>query len=250
MVKNIPDIEVRNLSFSYSDGIQALDRVAFTVMPEEKVFILGPNGAGKSTLLLALLGFLNHSGEIIIKGEELTRDNIKEIRSKIGIVFQEPDDQIFMPSVYEDVLFGAKARFDEHKAEILAKKAVELTNLKGFETRLAHHLSYGERKRVAIASVLAMDPEIILFDEPTSNLDLKHKKLLTEILKTINKTMLIATHDMKLAVELADRIIIIKNGRIIADGNSYEILSDEELLLSANLEKPCDCEMRKLESRL
>lgn len=243
-------IEVRNLNFAYEDGVQALKSVNFEVFENERVFIIGPNGAGKSTLFNSLLGFLNFSGDIRIYGIPVRKENLKKIRSLVGIVFQDPDDQIFMPTVYEDVFFGPKIRFGEEEARNKTAQAMETTGLTGFENRLAHHLSFGEKKRVAIAGVLAMQPKVILLDEPTSNLDHRHRRILVDTLKKIQSTLVIATHDMKLVCELADRVIILNSGRLIAQGKASEILTNPKVLNDADLEPPCECELKRLLSRI
>lgn len=243
-------LTVENVKFKYPDGTQALKGVSFTVNKGEKTFIIGPNGAGKSTLFLSILGFLRFEGKIEVDNTRVSPETAKEIRSKVGIVFQDPDDQIFMPSVWEDVIFGARLRFTKETAEKNAKEAMQTVGLLGFENRAAHHLSFGEKKRVAIAGVLAMRPEIILLDEPTSNLDHLHRKHLIETLKNIESTLLIATHDIKLVCELADRIIILKDGKTFAEGLPLEVLFNKKLLNDAHLEQPCECDLKKLLSRL
>lgn len=247
---NAPAVEVKNLSCRYSDGTLALSDVSFSISKGERVFIIGPNGAGKSTLFLCLLGFLPYTGYASVAGFKVIKENLKKIRSKAGIVFQDPDDQIFMPSVYEDVFFGAGARYPEEKASKLVEEALEITGLKGFENRLAHHLSFGEKKRVAIAGVLATRPEVIMLDEPTSNLDHRHRSFLIETLNKLESTLIIATHDMNLVVRLAERVIILFKGQILADGKPEKILTDKELLRSAWLEPPCECELNMLFNRL
>lgn len=243
-------IEIKNLSFSYADGIKALENVNLCVYERERVFVIGPNGAGKSTLFSCILGFLNFEGEIIVSGIPVKKENLKDIRSKIGIVFQDPDDQIFMPSVEEDVLFGARSKFTEEEAQANAREAMQITGLLGLEKRLAHHLSFGEKKRVSIAGVLAMKPEIILLDEPTSNLDHRHRKHLIDTLIKIHGTLVIATHEMRLVCEMADRVVILNEGKILAEGDPREILANKKLLETAYLEPPCECDMNKLFSRI
>lgn len=243
-------IEAKNLSFSYEDGVPALNDVSFKVFEGERLFLIGPNGAGKSTLFSCILGFLKFNGEILVHGIPVTKENLKTVRSIVGVVFQDPDDQIFMPSVYEDIFFGAGVRFSEKEAKIHTAEAMKITGLSGFEKRLAHHLSFGEKKRVAIAGVLAMKPSIILLDEPTSNLDHQHRRFLVETLKKLESTLIIATHEMKLVCELADRVILINSGNIVAEGKAQEILTNEEILFKAGLEPPCGCELEILFSRI
>lgn len=246
----IPAVSVKNLICTYPDGIRALNDVSFEIFEGEKAFIIGPNGAGKSTLFNCLLGFLNFSGSIHIKGISLNKENLRKIREIVGIVFQDPDDQILMPTVIEDVLFGARNKFEESLAQKFAGEAMLTAGLSGFENRLAHHLSFGEKKRVAIAGVLAMKPEIILLDEPTSNLDHKHRMHLISTLEKIKSTLIVATHDMKLVCQLATRVIVLNQGKIIADGKPEAILNDRELLQKAYLDAPCSCELELLFSRI
>jgi cobalt/nickel transport system ATP-binding protein len=243
-------LAVENVEFTYPDGTQALKGISFTVNKGEKTFIIGPNGAGKSTLFLSILGFLHFRGSIKIDNISVSPETAREVRSKVGIVFQDPDDQIFMPSVWEDVVFGARLRISKETAEENAKKAMLTAGLTGFENRAAHHLSFGEKKRVAIAGVLAMKPDVILLDEPTSNLDHLHRMHLIETLRNIDSTLLVATHDMKLVCELADRIVIMKDGMTFAEGLPSEILTDTELLHKAHLEQPCECDLTRLLSRI
>jgi cobalt/nickel transport system ATP-binding protein len=247
---SIAAVEVKNLTCSYQDGTRALKNISFSVRHGERVFIIGPNGAGKSTLFLCLLGFLPFEGFASVAGLKVEKENLPAIRSKAGIVFQDPDDQIFMPSVYEDVSFGANARFDSDFAKKTVEEAIEITGLKGFEKRLAHHLSFGEKKRVAIAGVLAAKPEIIFLDEPTANLDHRHRSFLIDTLKKLDSTLIVATHDMNLVVKLAERIIVLFNGEILADGSPEKILTDKDLLELAFLEPPCQCELSLLFYRL
>lgn len=243
-------IEARDVSFTYSDGTTGLKNVSFEVNRGEKVCLIGPNGAGKSTLLLCLLGFLRFTGEIKIAGIRVEGSNLDEVRRKAGIVFQDPDDQIFMPSVIEDVLFGPRNIFKESEAHQHAQRAIEITGLEGFEKRLAHHLSFGEKKRVAIAGALAMNPEILLLDEPTSNLDHLHRNKLIFTLRKLDRTLLIATHDMNLVCDIADRIIVLSQGSIVADGAALDIITDGELLRSVHLEPPCSCTIENLRAKL
>ncbi|MCX7831861.1 MAG: energy-coupling factor ABC transporter ATP-binding protein [Actinobacteria bacterium] len=243
-------IEIRNLSYSYADGIKALENVNLTVHERERVFVIGPNGAGKSTLFSCILGFLKFEGEIIVSGIPVKKETLKNIRSTVGIVFQDPDDQIFMPSVQDDVLFGARSKFTEEEAQANAREAMQTTGLLGLEKRLAHHLSFGEKKRVSIAGVLAMKPDVILLDEPTSNLDHRHRKHLIDTLMKVDGTLVIATHEMRLVCEMADRVVILNQGKILAQGDPRDILTDKRLLETAYLEPPCECELNKLFSRI
>lgn len=241
-------IELKSVSYTYPDGNNALNEINLSVNKGESLCIIGPNGAGKSTLLLSILGFIPFEGSIKINGISVKKENLKQIRKKAGIVFQDPDDQLFMPTVIEDIMFGAKNSFSDGEAKLSAREALEIVGLEGFEKRLAHHLSFGEKKRVAIAGVLAMKPSIILLDEPTSNLDHYHRRSLLNTLKKLHQTSITATHDLAYAAEIASRIIILSEGKVIAKGDTYQILSNKKLLKSVHLEPPCDCILSELVS--
>lgn len=236
-------IVFENVKYTYPDGQDALKGVSLKIGEGETVCLIGPNGAGKSTLLLALLGFLPFVGSISVFGMEVKKKNHAEIRKNIGLVFQDPDDQLFMPSVMEDVMFGPSNHYNQLVATKLAREALKAVDLQGFENRLAHHLSYGEKKRVAIAGVLAMKPRILALDEPTSNLDHYHRRALIKTLEEIDGTKLIATHDLDFVAQAANRVAILKDGAVLAEGDTYEMLYNDRLLASAFLEKPCDCRM-------
>jgi cobalt/nickel transport system ATP-binding protein len=239
--KDSAAIVFENVSYTYPDGNPALRGLSFTVRQGTTTCVIGPNGAGKSTLLLALLGFLDVDGVITVNGVRVSKETARDIRARVGLVFQDPDDQLFMPSVFEDVAFGPRNFLSDDEAHRAAAEALEQVGLRGFERRLAHHLSFGEKKRVAIAGVLAMKPEIIALDEPTSNLDHLHRRRLIEILDRMSATLLIATHDLYFAAEIADDIVVIKDGQAIAQGPAVDILSDGDLLARAHLEAPCQC---------
>lgn len=230
-----------DVRYAYPDGQPALTGLSFTVAHGSRTCVIGPNGAGKSTLLLALLGFLDHHGSIRVHGVEVTRETAGDIRRRVGLVFQDPDDQLFMPSVLDDVAFGPRNFMREDEAEAAAHAAIEVAGLRGLERRLAHHLSFGEKKRVAIAGVLAMRPDVIALDEPTSNLDHRHRRRLIELLKSLDATQLIATHDLSFVAEVADEVVVVSSGRAIAQGPPREILADAALLARAHLEPPCRC---------
>lgn len=230
-------ITVRNLSYRFPDGAQALHRVSFSVQEKERVAVIGPNGAGKSTLLLLLAGLMAGEGEIIITGVELNRSSLKSIRSKIGLVFQNPDDQLFMPSVLDDVAYGLCARIKSAAPEAREKALEILNRMKagGLAERSTMSLSPGEKKKVALAGVLVMEPEILLLDEPTSGLDPSSRRWLMKYLSGLDKTMIFATHNLELARSLADWVILLNSGRLVADGPADEILNNESLLLDNGL---------------
>jgi cobalt/nickel transport system ATP-binding protein len=233
-------LEVRGLGFAYPDGLQALFGVNLTVSRGERVALLGPNGAGKTTLALHLNGVLSAgAGSVHVGGIELNRANLKEIRRRVAIVFQDPDDQLFMPTVREDVAFGP-ANLGVTGAELDARihDALTAVGMNEHAHRPPHHLSYGQRRRVAVATVLAMQPEILVMDEPTSNLDPAAKRELAEILQSLDLTMLMVTHDMPYALEMCERAVVMNRGTITADGRTHQILADEPLMRANRLELP------------
>ncbi len=223
-------IEMFKLNYTYPDGTRALRGITFNVKRGEKVGIVGPNGAGKSTLLLHLNGIIMNSG-VRVLGLELKRENLPMIRSKVGLVFQDPDNQLFMPTVFEDVAYGP-LNMGLDKEQVLRKvdEALKQVDMSTFAGRLSHHLSFGEKKRVSIATVLSMDTEILVLDEPTSNLDPKHRRGLIEFLNQQAITMIIASHDREMILETCQRVILLDKGYIAADGPSGEILNNKELL--------------------
>ncbi len=230
-------IKVKNLSYAYPDGNKALENISFSIKKNESVALIGPNGAGKSTLLLALTGLIKGKGEIHINGFKLNSQNQTEVRQKIGLVFQDPDDQLFMPTVYDDVAFGPLS-YQVHPEEVKNRvdRALEQVGLSSFAHRSPHHLSLGEKKRISIATVLSHLPEILLLDEPTSNLDHKSRRELIELLKELKITKLIATHDIFFAYEVTDRCFLIYQGSIVATGETRQLLNNEKLLNRYDLE--------------
>lgn len=232
-------LQVHDLHFSYHDGLAALRGVSFDMCEGEKVALVGPNGAGKSTLMLHLNGILNGHGEVTVGGNHLTRDNLPLIRSMVGLVFQNPDDQLFSPTVFDDVAFGPlHMGLPMGEIEARVKAALEAVRMSSFRDRLSHHLSVGEKKRIAIATVLSMDPQILVLDEPSAGLDPRARRTLINLLRELPITMLVSTHDMRLVEELFPRTIVMDEGQIVADGKTKDILQDEELLTAHGLEKP------------
>jgi cobalt/nickel transport system ATP-binding protein len=236
-------IEVSNLKYSYPDGKEALRGISFAVDEGECLGLVGPNGSGKSTLLLHLNGILPESVDgstaVAIHGNEISANTINSIRREVGLMFQDPDDQLFCPTVYEDVAFGPQQfGFPEEKTKATVLRALAAAGLSGFEKRSPHHLSIGEKRRVCLAGVLACKPKVLALDEPTSNLDPRGKRDLHEILKSLPVTKVIATHDLEMVVELCARTIVLDNGLIVADGPTAELLGNEELMLRHGLEKP------------
>jgi cobalt/nickel transport system ATP-binding protein len=234
-------IHVNNLTFAYPDGRLALDNVSLVVAPNEKVALVGPNGAGKSTLMLHLNGILRSPhGTIEIGGLALTDANLGQIRAWLGLVFQNPDDQLFSPRVYQDVAFGP-LHMGLPSAEVQARvaRALDAVGMTGYADRLSYHLSAGEKKRIAIATVLSMDPQILVMDEPTAGLDPRARRSLIRLLASLDQqTMLISTHDMRLANELCTRTVVLDDGRVVADGPTDVILFDADLMEQHGLEIP------------
>ncbi len=232
-------LDIQDLHFSYPDGRKALRGVSLFINPGEKTALVGPNGSGKSTLLLHLNGILRGEGEVHVCGKELTDDSLRQIRASVGLVFQDPDDQLFSQSVYEDVAFGP-LYMDLPKEEVAQKvrQALEDVGMAGSEERVPHHLSEGEKKRVAIATVLSMDPEVLVLDEPTAGLDPRGRRELIQLLRGLPQTMLVATHDMRMVAELFERTVIIDEGKVVGDGPTAKILAEHHLLEKHGLEAP------------
>lgn len=231
-------VEVENLSFSYPDGHRALRDVSLSVAPGEKVALLGPNGAGKSTLILHLNGILRvQSGSVCVAGITVGEKTLGRVRAAVGLVFQNPDDQLFSPTVFDDVAFGPIYQgLPEAEVKALVREALAAVGMDDYAHRVSHHLSTGEKKRIAIASVLSMRPEILVLDEPTAGLDPRARRGLINLIRDLPQTMLIATHDIRMVVELFQRSVIMDAGAIVADGPSEHILADEMLLAAHGLE--------------
>lgn len=231
-------LDVRALYFHYPDGHTALNGAALTLRAGEKVALVGPNGAGKSTLMLHLNGILRaHSGEIWVNGLPLTSRNLPQIRAMVGLVFQNPDDQLFSPTVFDDVAFGP-LHMGLPEAEVRARVDLALAQvgMQAYRERLSHHLSVGEKKRIAIATVLAMSPVLLVLDEPSAGLDPRARRSLIHLLRDLPQTMLVSTHDMALVAELFPRMVIMDEGRIVADGDTTSLLADSTLLEAHGLE--------------
>ena len=229
-------VQIENLCFSYPDGTRALEAVSLDIYQGEKVALIGPNGAGKSTLLLHLNGVFFCNGNIQILGMKPDKKNLKSIRQKVGLVFQNPDDQLFCPTVFDDVAFGARnLNLPQEQVAHRVQQALEAVGLAGFEQHSAFHLSFGEKKRVSIATVLAMDSQILALDEPTSNLDPRGKKDIVKLLRKIGGTQIIVTHDLSLVRNLCDRTVVLSKGKKVADGATEEILNDQVFLESHDL---------------
>ncbi len=237
---SVPVLDLSGVRFEYPDGHRALDGVDLHVHPGERVALLGPNGAGKTTLVLHLNGILvPQSGSVTVSGLPVSRENLAEIRRRVGLVFQDPDDQLFMPTVRADVGFGPSnlgLRGPELDARVAA--ALEQVGMLDFIDRPPHHLSFGQRRRVAVATVLAMEPSILVLDEPSSNLDPASRRELAEIVTRLPVTVLMVTHDLPYAAQLCERAVILSGGRIVADGRTAAILGDQDLLAANRLELP------------
>ncbi len=238
-----PAAEVRDLRFGYGDAPDALRGVSFSIAPGECVGIVGPNGAGKSTLLLHLNGILPEEpgaeAAILIDGQPITRANLPEVRRSVGLLFQDPDDQIFCPTVFEDVAFGpAQLGVSEPELGRIVRAALSQVRLDGFEQRLPHHLSLGEKRRVCLAGVLACEPKILVLDEPTAGLDPRGRRELIALLGSLPATRIVASHDLDMVVALCSRVIVLDRGAVVASGPTVEVLSDEALMLAHGLERP------------
>ncbi len=231
-----------NLTVQYngSDTAYALHNVSFSVKQGERIALIGANGAGKSTLLLTLVGVLAaQSGEVVVENTPLKNETLPEIRKKIGMVFQNPDDQLFMPTVYEDIAFGPRNfGVQEEKIQQKMDQVLQDLGILSLKDRMAHKLSGGEKRMVALAGILIMDPSVLLLDEPSSFLDPRARRRLVEKLNGLPQTMLMTTHDLDMALDLCHRVILLQGGKICADGDAKQILSDADLLESCGLELP------------
>jgi cobalt/nickel transport system ATP-binding protein len=233
-------VELEHVHFTYPDGFEALHGIDLAIARGEKVALVGPNGAGKSTLMLHLNGiYLPSHGRVRIGGVMVSRQSVKRIRAEVGIVFQDPDDQLFSPTVFDDVAFGP-LHMGVPEVEIHGRvdRALAAVGMSGLERRLPHHLSVGQRKRVALATVLSMDPSVLAFDEPSAGLDPRGRRELIGLLRSLSQTLVVSTHDMRLVQEVFPRTVIMDGGRIVADGTTDTILSDDGLLEAHGLERP------------
>lgn len=238
-----PSIKVSGLAFEYPDGNAALNGVDLEIAKGERVALLGPNGAGKTTLVLHLNGILRPvAGTVAVAGRTIDsrdREGLRAVRAAVGIVFQDPDDQLFMPTVGDDVAFGpANHGLSDDELSARVDEALGLVGMQPFRDRAPHHLSFGQRRRVAVATVLAMRPEILVLDEPSSNLDPASRRELAAILRSLDTTLLMVTHDLPYAVQLCERSVVLSEGRIVADGPTVELLADADLLARNRLELP------------
>ena len=233
-------LEISELTFSYPDGRQVLNSVNLQINRGERVALLGPNGAGKTTLVMHLNGILlSDQGIVKVAGIKVDKENLFEVRKRVGLVFQDPDDQLFMTTVRDDVAFGpSNIGIQGEELNEVVDYALDQVKMKEFADRPPHHLSFGQRRRVAVATVLAMKPDILVLDEPSSNLDPASRRELAEILLNLDVTIFMVTHDLPYALEICPRAAILNNGKIVADGNTRHLLGDEELMESNRLELP------------
>jgi cobalt/nickel transport system ATP-binding protein len=233
-------VEVRDLCYAYPDGTEALKGVSFRIEHGAAVALVGANGAGKSTLLLHLNGYLSAtSGEVRIGDIPITRKTAGAARRAVGMVFQDPDDQLFMPTVAEDVAFGPlNSGLPLPEVEQRVMSGLERVGMTRVRNRAPYHLSAGEKRAVAIATVLTMSPDILVMDEPSSNLDPRSRRRLIELLRSFEHTRIIATHDLELVVDICSRVIVLDGGKVVADGPARELLNNEELMLAHGLERP------------
>jgi len=233
-------VEIEHLHYAYPDGFEALRGIDLRIARGERVALVGPNGAGKSTLMLHLNGINRPGhGSLHVAGMTVDRRNIKRIRAEVGLVFQDPDDQLFSPTVFDDVAFGPlHMGVPPDEIHRRVERALEAVGMGGFERRLPSHLSIGQRKRVSLATVLSMDPSVLVFDEPSAGLDPRGRRQLIELLRSLSQTVIVATHDMRLVADVLPRTIVMDEGLVVADGTTVEILGDAALLERHGLERP------------
>ncbi len=232
-------IEIKSFSYKYPDGTVALNDINLSIEEKEKVVLIGPNGAGKSTLMLAMAGFAKGEGEIIVNGLKVEKKNLKKIRTVIGCCFENPDDQLFMPTLFDDVAFGPlNMGFDTEQVKMRVAQALRTVGLESMAEKAPHHLSAGQKRAAAIATVLSMSPDIIALDEPDGSLDPRNREKLVALLKNLPQTLIIATCNMNFAAAIGDRAVLVDKGRIIADGDAKEIMFDSKLMTEYGLEMP------------
>ena len=233
-------LKINNLSYTYPDGHKALKGIDFSINKGESIAILGPNGAGKTTLILHLNGILGElKGEIEVDGLEYSSENIGKIRKTVGVVFQDPDDQLFMPTVIEDVMFEPKNfGYSNEESETNAVEALKMVGMENFQDRAPHHLSFGQKRKVAIATVLASKPKLLVLDEPASNLDPASRRDLIDILIKLDISIILVTHDLPMALEICERSLVLNEGIIKEDSLTKDILQNKQLMEENRLELP------------
>lgn len=233
-------LEVKNLRFSYPDGHEAVKNISFTIHHGESVGVIGANGAGKSTLLMLMMGVLFPAeGEVLVGDVHVTKKTLPMIRQRLGMVFQDPDDQLFMTTVYDDIAFGPRNyKLDKTEVAVRVKEALELVGIPHLKDRAPFKLSGGEKRSAAIATVLSMQPDVLIMDEPTSALDPKSRRRVINLLNSFEHTKIVTSHDLDMVFETCKRIIVIREGIVAADGTAKEILANDKLLDSCGLEMP------------
>jgi len=233
-------IEAAGISYTYSDGAKALDGLSFRIEPGECVGLVGPAGAGKSTLAKCMVGFIvPDEGKLTVSGMEVNRKNIKEVRKKVGLIFQNADDQLFMPTLFDDVAFGLLQRgIDGEKLEARVKKALADRGLENLDNKFPGHLSGGQKRLAALAGVLVMEPEVLLLDEPSSNLDPRARRNLIDQLAKLDNTRLVAGHDLEMVLDICNRVMVLSAGKLVADGDPSEVLGDKAFVEIHGLEVP------------
>ncbi len=233
-------LEISNLTYEYPDGYKALNEISFDLEEGDSLGILGPNGAGKTTLILHLNGILGElDGSIKLNNVEFVEDNLAEIRKTVGVVFQDPDDQLFMPTVLEDVMFGPKNfGFSEEASKENAEEALKMVGMNDYQEKAPHHLSFGQKRKVAIASVLASKPQLLVLDEPSSNLDPSSRRELIDILLSLEISIVLVTHDLPMALEICPKSIVVNSGLITENGKTKDLLTNNKVMKENRLELP------------
>ncbi|MDC0606315.1 energy-coupling factor ABC transporter ATP-binding protein [Acidimicrobiia bacterium] len=233
-------LEITNLTYEYPDGYKALNEISFNLEEGDSLGILGPNGAGKTTLILHLNGILGEmDGSIKLNNLEFVEDNLAEIRKTVGVVFQDPDDQLFMPTVLEDVMFGPKNfGFSEVASRENAEEALKMVGMNDYQEKAPHHLSFGQKRKVAIASVLASKPQLLVLDEPSSNLDPSSRRELIDILLSLEISIVLVTHDLPMALEICPKSIVVNSGLITENGKTKDLLTNNKVMKENRLELP------------
>jgi cobalt transport protein ATP-binding subunit len=235
------NVLIEHLHYTYPDGTEALRGIDLEVLAGEKVAIVGPNGAGKSTLLMHLNGILaGGHGRVVVDDDVVGPASVKRIRAAVGVVFQDPNDQLFSPTIGEDVAFGPlHLGLPKEEVHHRVERALAAVGMSGMERRVPHHLSLGQRKRVSLATVLSMDPAVLVFDEPTAGLDPRGRREIMSLLAGRSETLLVGTHDLAMVAEVLPRTVILDDGHLVADGPTAALLEDDTLLEGHGLERPC-----------
>ena len=242
-------IEIENLSYKYPDGTVALKNIILSVEHGQTLALIGPNGAGKSTLLLAMAGFIKGTGKVLINGLQINRKNLKKIRTSLGSCLEDPDNQLFMPTLFDDVAFGPlNMGLEAEQVKVRVADALKTVGLADMADKAPHHLSAGQKRAAAIATILSMSPEIITLDEPDGSLDPRNRNNLIKLLADLPQTLIITTSNMNFAAAIADRAVLLNNGRIIADGDAKKIMSDSKLMTEHGLEVPANLKSNDCQS--